>query len=77
MVVTPFRLSRAMRRELDELYPTLGLPDRSALVRRFLADGIRRAHAGRTAPAPALPDEPRAPAPPPAPRAPHPEDPHG
>lgn len=66
MQVTPFRLTRAMRSELDSLYPLLGLPDRSALVRRLLADGIRRAHAGRKLPAPAR-SEPGAPARPPAP----------
>lgn len=47
MVVTPIRLPRAMRRELDRLVARPGskYPDRSALARQLLADGIRRANA--------------------------------
>jgi metal-responsive CopG/Arc/MetJ family transcriptional regulator len=66
MVVTPFRLPRTMREELDRLVPLTGLPDRSALVRRLLADGIRRARAARDHPA-LLPDDLRPPAGPPGP----------
>lgn len=65
MVVTPVRLSRAMRAELDRLVTLTGVSDRSALVRRMLADGIRRAHASSRHPA-LLPDDLRPPAGPPA-----------
>lgn len=71
MVVTPFRLPRTMRDQLDRIVAASDVPDRSALARRFLADGIRRALSAADHPA-LLPDDLR-PNPAAAPRAPHPD----
>lgn len=56
MVVTPIRLPQVMRDQLDRIVTLSDLPDRSAVIRQMLADGIRRSLAARDHPA-LLPDD--------------------